>query len=1048
MNIAPEWTDAPSPPPQPADQAALALCWERWRESAARSEDADLIAFAAACQDDPAASALLGALFGNSRYLSHCLIADQGFARLLIESGPEAACAAARAMAADRSALGTESRADVMKRLRVAKRRASLAIGMADVASVWPLERVTGALSDIASATLDAVCAHLLRALHDRGKLALPDPQTPVQGSGLIILGMGKLGAGELNYSSDVDIIVLFDEDVASDPGGDGLQQIFARLARNLVTIMDERTADGYVFRTDLRLRPDPGSTAAALSVRAAEAYYATTGENWERAAMIKAKPVAGDIEAGTGFLERLQPFVWRRHLDFAAIQNIRAIKRQIDAHRGLGEIAVAGHNIKLGRGGIREIEFLAQTQQLIWGGRDPALRVRGTGEAFDRLVAAGHMRRRAVTELMATYRFHRRVEHRLQMADDRQTHSLPDDEAGVAAVATFLGFETRDAFADALLAHLQTVERHYATLFEDEPALTTAGTLDFGADGDGDATLETLSALGYAHPERAFETLRAWHEGRYRAMRSEEARERLAELVPKILEVLAAWPDPDSALALFDGFLSRLPAGSHLFSMFAARPALFDLVTEIMGSAPRLAGWLEHRPVLLDSVLSREFSDLDVPGAEELGPELATIARRGLVRVFYQREFGAAEMKAELADLARRARDVQDFLDASRRWANDKIFHIGVHMLRGLLFPVEAAKPLSDIADACLGATLSVVADAYAAAHGRIPGGRLAVVALGRLGSRRMTVGTALELMLVYDHAPGAAQAGTAQAGTVQSDGRRPLEPGRYYGQLGRRFVAAIGAATAEGTLYDVDMRPQPLGQCGAGRHLARGLLRALPRGRRDLAASGTRACQGGPGRGRSRRALRGGAPHGPRAGRQRRRPRRRIRAQSRTDAGRGDGRGHLGDRAEARRPDRRGVHRAIPASAARRRGRGRSRRRFRRGLRGRRQPGADRARDRARARRRGDALAQPARHPQPDGGGALRRGDRAAGAARRHRPRLRHERRRLRSRRRCGKPQPAPQGTTIGCWAVARAERRPATHEGMTVGRTGPRSGPATKG
>ena len=811
MNIAPEWTDAPSPPPQPADAAALALCWERWRESAARSEDADLIAFAAACQDDPAASALLGALFGNSRYLSHCLIADQGFARLLIESGPEAACAAARAMAADRSALGTESRADAMKRLRVAKRRASLAIGMADVASVWPLERVTGALSDIASATLDAVCAHLLRVLHDRGKLALPDPQAPVQGSGLIILGMGKLGAGELNYSSDVDIIVLFDEDAASDPGGDGLQQIFARLARNLVTIMDERTADGYVFRTDLRLRPDPGSTAAALSVRAAEAYYATTGENWERAAMIKAKPVAGDIEAGTGFLERLQPFVWRRHLDFAAIQNIRAIKRQIDAHRGLGEIAVAGHNIKLGRGGIREIEFLAQTQQLIWGGRDPALRVRGTGEAFDRLVEAGHMRRRAVTELMATYRFHRRVEHRLQMADDRQTHSLPDDEAGVAAVATFLGFETRDAFADALLAHLQTVERHYATLFEDEPALTTAGTLDFGADGDGDATLETLSALGYAHPERAFETLQAWHEGRYRAMRSEEARERLAELVPKILEVLAAWPDPDSALALFDGFLSRLPAGSHLFSMFAARPALFDLVTEIMGSAPRLAGWLEHRPVLLDSVLSREFSDLDVPGAEELGPELATLARRGLVRVFYQREFGAAEMKAELADLARRARDVQDFLDASRRWANDKIFHIGVHMLRGLLFPVEAAKPLSDIADACLGATLSVVADAFAAAHGRVPGGRLAVVALGRLGSRRMTVGTALELMLVYDHAPGA-----AQAGTVQSDGRRPLEPGRYYGQLGRRFVAAIGAATAEGTLYDVDMRPRPSGNAG----------------------------------------------------------------------------------------------------------------------------------------------------------------------------------------------------------------------------------------
>ena len=805
MNLAPEWRDA-GRPPLAADGTALALCWERWRDNAAHREDDDLIAFAEACEGDAATNALLSALFGNSRYLSHCLTADQGFARLLIEEGPETAYAAAREMAADTSSLGEESRQQVMKRLRVAKRRASLAIGMADIAAVWPLERVTGALSDIASTTLSAVCTHLLRALHDRGKLALPDPAMPEQGSGLIILGMGKLGAGELNYSSDVDIIVLFDEEIATDPSGDGLQQIFARLARNLVTIMDERTADGYVFRTDLRLRPDPGSTAAALSVRAAEAYYATTGENWERAAMIKAKPVAGDIAAGDGFLERLQPFIWRRHLDFAAIQNIRAIKRQIDAHRGVGQVAVVGHNIKLGRGGIREIEFLAQTQQLIWGGRDVALRVRGTQEAFDRLVEAGHVRRRAVDELMEAYTFHRTVEHRLQMADDRQTHSLPDDEEGVAQVATFLGYDTLDAFTEELLARLRTVERHYTTLFEEEPTLTSEGTLDFSAEADGDATLETLAAMGYAHPERAFETLRAWHEGRYRAVRSEEARERLAELLPTVLDVFAAWPDPDSALALFDGFLARLPAGSHLFSMFAAHPELFDLITEIMGSAPRLANWLEHRPMLLDSVLSREFSDLDVPDADELGPELATMARRGLVRVFYQREFGTAEMKAELADAALRARDVQDFLDAERRWANDKIFHIGVHMLRGLLFPVEAATPLSDIADACLGATLPVIADAFATAHGRIPGGRFAVVALGCLGDRQMTVTAPLDLMLVYDHPPNAAE----------SDGRKALRPDRYYGQLSRRYVAAIRAATAEGTLYDVDMRPRPSGNAG----------------------------------------------------------------------------------------------------------------------------------------------------------------------------------------------------------------------------------------
>ena len=794
-NIAPGWAGAA--PPGPGDAAALAAHWEQWLERARESGDAALAAFAEGCRADPAAQALLDALFGNSRYLARCLVADQAFARLLLERGPDDAFAAALATARNDVDPGGESRAAAMKRLRIAKRRASLAIGMADIAGAWPLEKVTAALSDFASAALAASSAHLLRKAHEAGALALPSPDEPERDSGLIVLGMGKLGARELNYSSDVDVIVLFDEAAYPDTGG--LQQTFARLARNLVTIMDERTADGYVFRTDLRLRPDPASTAAALSVRAAEVYYASAGENWERAAMIKARPVAGDLEAGQRFLDSLQPFVWRRHLDFAAIQHIRAIKRQIDAHRGGGGVAVAGHNVKLGRGGIREIEFLAQTQQLVWGGRDESLRVRGTGEALDRLVAAGHMRRRAATELMAAYGFHRTLEHRLQMIDDRQTHSMPEDEEGVAHVAAFMGFESVGAFSEAFLAHLRTVEGHYATLFEDEPALAAAGTLVFtGADHDAE-TLETLAGMGYAVPERASATIRAWHAGRHRAVRSDEARDRMAALVPTLLEAFAAAPDPDSALALFDEFLARLPTGAHLFSMFAARPALFDLVAEIMASAPRLANRLGRRPVLLDSVLSREFSDLDVPDADEMEPALAHAARRGLVRLFYIREFGMAEMRAALAAEARRARDAQDFLDAERRWANDKVFHIGVHMLRGLLSPVEAAGPLSDIADACLAAALPAVADAFAAVHGRVPGGAFAAVALGRLGGREMTVSEALDLLFVYDHDPGAAA----------SDGRKPLAPRDYYGRLARRVVAALAAPTAEGALYDVQTGP-----------------------------------------------------------------------------------------------------------------------------------------------------------------------------------------------------------------------------------------------
>ncbi|CAN0565275.1 unnamed protein product, partial [Laminaria digitata] len=278
------------------------------------------------------------------------------------------------------------------------------------------------------------------------------DPEDPEADSGLIILGMGKLGARELNYSSDIDLIILFDQDTVPYTGDGGLQHLFTRFARNLVALMDERTRDGYVFRTDLRLRPDPGATPPAISVIAAEVYYESAGQNWERAAMVKARPVAGDEQAGLAFLDILRPFMWRRSLDFAAIQDIQSIKRQINAHRGGAQIAVGGHNIKLGRGGIREIEFYAQTQQLIWGGRDPDLRVRGTIEAITRLTAAGHVTPAALADLTTAYGFHRRVEHRLQMTDDRQTHELPDDDEGLARVATFLGYETVDAFTGELL--------------------------------------------------------------------------------------------------------------------------------------------------------------------------------------------------------------------------------------------------------------------------------------------------------------------------------------------------------------------------------------------------------------------------------------------------------------------------------------------------------------------------------------------------------------------------------------------------------------------
>src|SRR5690606_15692978 len=313
------------------------------------------------------------------------------------------------------------------------------------------------------------------------------------------------------------------------------LQQGLVRLTRDLVQILEERTADGYVFRTDLRLRPDPGATPLAISVIAAETYYESMGQNWERAAMIKARPVAADREAGDTFIATLRPFVWRKHLDFAAIQDIHSIKRQINAHRGGGKIEILGHNIKLGRGGIREIEFFAQTQQLIWGGRVPSLRRAGTCDTLRDLAAAGRITPLVAKELIDSYRFLRTIEHRLQMVEDRQTHSLPADEAGIAALAAFLGYPGADPFVRDLEAHLRRVERHYAELFEEHPSLSAAGNLVFtGGEHDPD-TLATLRRLGYRDAERVSSVVRAWHHGRYRATRSQRARELLTELMPAL---------------------------------------------------------------------------------------------------------------------------------------------------------------------------------------------------------------------------------------------------------------------------------------------------------------------------------------------------------------------------------------------------------------------------------------------------------------------------------------------------------------------------------
>ena len=764
--------------PEPADERRLALGFGAWQEALAPTQGDPALDAARRWSTTPRGKRLLRSIFGNSPFLSDAAVKEWAFLTRLVEEGADplfVEIADAIELPAD---LG-EDTAALMRRLRVAKRRVALVAAVAELVGAWSLDQQTAALSRFADGALGAALRHLLRQAVTGGSIGLASIDEPERDSGLIVLGVGKLGGYELNYSSDIDLILLYDPTRARISTRDGIQSLFVRMARDLGRILDERTSDGYVFRTDLRLRPDPGSTPLTLSVAAALAYYESVGQNWERAALIKARTVAGDRVAGQHFLREIEPFIWRKSLDFAAIQDIHSIKRQINAYRGGGRIAVEGHNIKTGRGGIREIEFFAQTQQLIWGGRLRELRTGSTCEALRRLASTGRIYPATAAELIDNYRFLRRLEHRLQMVEDAQTHMLPPDPAGIARIGVFLGYPQTDAFVTDLLRHLSSVERHYAELFEQAPSLSGPGNLVFTGVEDDAETLRTLSWLGFAEPATVAALVRSWHHGRLRATRSQRAREILTELVPQLLRIFGATPHPDTALLRFDQFLSRLPAGVQLFSLFHANPGLLELVAEIMAGAPRLAEQLAQRPALLDAVLTEGFF------APPPGPNA---------------------FAADLGQVLGGARDYEETLDALRRWAGERRFQVGVQLLRRALDGRQAGEVLADIAETALTALLPTVEAEFARRHGRVQGSMFAAIGMGRLGSREMTLASDLDLILIYDVPPG----------SETSDGPHPLPVASYYARLTQRLIGAITAPTAEGRLYEVDMRLRPSGASG----------------------------------------------------------------------------------------------------------------------------------------------------------------------------------------------------------------------------------------
>jgi glutamate-ammonia-ligase adenylyltransferase len=685
------------------------------------------------------------------------------------------------------SALGQrrdEDEADLMRALRRSKRESALLIALADIGGVWDVAQATEALTRFADAAVRGAVAFLLRKAARDGLLALdPDAADIAEGSGMAVLALGKHGARELNYSSDVDLIVLYDPGAASIPPGTAAGPLFAKLTRGLVRLLQERTSDGYVLRVDLRLRPDPASTPVALSTVSAYNYYETVGQNWERAALIKARPAAGDLKLGERFLADLAPFIWRKYFDYAAIADIHAMKRQIHAVRGHDEVVVPGHDLKLGRGGIREIEFFVQTQQLIFGGRRPQMRGARTLDMLEQLSADKWVSAEAVEDLSKAYAFLRRVEHRLQMVGDEQTQRLPFERAALQRFAKFCGYARLEGFARDLTHHLTRVETHYARLFEDAPALSSAsGNLVFTGVTDDPETLATLRALGFQRQETAAETVRGWHFGRRAAVQSPRAREVLTELTPALLEAFAGSGDADAALLAFDEALKRMPASVELMSILRSNASLRELFGDVLGSAPRLAEVIARRPHVLDAAID--------PGRS----------------LDFESSFDDVAMGARVETFVSQGQGLEEALDKARDFAAEEMFHIGLNLLSGRLDPDRAGRAYSALAQGLIQSLLTRVIAAFAVEHGRIPGGRIAAVALGKLGSREMTAASDLDLILIYDF----------PADASDSDGRKPLGPKLYYARLTQRLISALTAPTKAGRLYDVDMRLRPSGGKG----------------------------------------------------------------------------------------------------------------------------------------------------------------------------------------------------------------------------------------
>ena len=688
----------------------------------------------------------------HAPYLARGLERFDLLADLLGQGLFEEALLAARAAGANAPHLGAA--------LRRERNALALVLGIGDLAGIFELDRVMAELSDCADRALDRAITHAIR--RRVGDDAQPD--------GFIALALGKHGARELNYSSDIDPILIYDPERLPRRDRDEPGEAAQRYAREIVSLLSEVTEEGFVFRVDLRLRPASEISPLAVPLLAALTHYESSALAWERAAFIRARAAAGDIGAGDAFLQAIRPFVWRSSLDFGAIVEMGRLSARIRASNEGAETVGPGYDLKKGRGGIREIEFFTQIHQLIHGGREPALRQRDTRAALEALARAGRIPEDDSALLASAYARLRTLEHRLQMVGDRQVHALPDSAEGIAAIAALDGCESGAALIEEVRSITTDVAERYDALLD---TLSSDGS----PKPTGSSLAQAIAALPFDDPEEVARRVESWTGAKFRALRSEPARQAFDAIRDRLLEALADAPEPNHALARWEDLLAHMPTGINLFRLLEARPALLERLAAILSLAPTLADGLASRPELFDPLIDTGASEL--PGSvEEIVADLARV------------DFGE---------------DYEALLDRVRRRVGEWRFLLGVQLIEAARDPLEIGAALSRVAEAAI-VVLGKAAEAeFARAHGRFADGEMVVLGLGRLGGGELTHLSDLDIVFLHQ-----------QPDTGESDGERPLSVSHYYNRLAQRFTAALSVPTAAGALYDVDTRLRPSGTQG----------------------------------------------------------------------------------------------------------------------------------------------------------------------------------------------------------------------------------------